>query len=182
MNHSLDRNSVQAGEPWACALCHARLWGDHGNRAREGWQAQERGYLAPAGITWKHWDVNPARLQNRVCFPTGPPPTVFATAERGYLRHRGCWGTPAHLGPGRAPGSHLSGQTCWTQAVSGRRLGTWPAGQLSRCLLPARPPGSCTARRPGELPLQSDPSDLRWRRNKRSQRSCCERPSFVLKN
>ena len=138
--------------------------------------------MAPAGITWKHWDVNPARLQNRVCFPTGPPPTVFATAERGYLRHRGCWGTPAHLGPGRAPGSHLSGQTCWTQAVSGRRLGTWPAGQLSRCLLPARPPGSCTARRPGELPLQSDPSDLRWRRNKHSPRRCCERPSFVLKN
>ena len=129
------------------------------------------------------WDVNSARLQNRVCFPTGPPAALSLQLLSMFISGTEVSGGPLpHLGSGRAPGSKLSGQTCWTQGVSGRRLGTWPAGQLSHCLLPAHPPGRCTARRPGELPSQSDPSDLRWRRNKRSQSSCCERPSFVLKN
>ena len=69
-----DRSSVQAGEPWACDLCPARLWGDCGNRVtgRMG-KFRKEAHLAPAHIMWQCWDVNPARLQNLVRFPTGTP-------------------------------------------------------------------------------------------------------------
>ena len=90
----------------------------------------------------------PSETAESGALPHGDP--VFAAAERGYLRHRGCWGTLPHLGPGRGPGSHLSGQICWTQGVAD----AWPRGLWDSCqpacslpvpLADALPtaPGSC---------------------------------------
>ena len=102
---------------------------------------RKEAHSGPEDITWRRWDVNPARLQDRLCVPTGPHPLSLQPLSVLISGTEVAGGPLPHLGPGRAPGSHLSGQTCWMQGVSGRRLGTWPAGQLSHCLLPARPPG-----------------------------------------
>lgn len=67
-------------------------------RSREGWKAQERGSLGPRRHYVAALGREPSETTGSAVRSHRPPPTVSATAERAYLRDRGCWGTPASPG------------------------------------------------------------------------------------